>query len=110
MIMNRDYIKRREELGKFYKSKLWQKVRENALRRDNYLCVNCGRPAEVVHHIEHLSLANVDDPNVSLNLNNLKSLCSECHFEEHRGEHCNGRRIEEENPYRFDENGMLVPK
>ena len=110
MNMNRDYIARREELGKFYKSKLWNKVRENALRRDNYLCVKCGRPAEVVHHIEHLSLANVDNPEISLNLANLMSLCSECHFEEHRGEHCNGRRKEEENPYTFDSNGMLVPK
>ena len=110
MIMNRDYIKRREELGKFYKSKLWIKTRENALRRDNYLCVKCGSPAEVVHHIKHLSLENVNDPNVALNLDNLMSLCSECHFEEHRGEHCNGRRMQEDNPYTFDENGMLIPK
>ena len=109
-LMTEDYIKRRDELGKFYKSKLWNKVRENALRRDNYLCCNCGRPAEVVHHIEHLSLANVNDPNISLNLNNLRSLCADCHFEEHRGEHCRGRINKENNPYTFDENGMLVPK
>lgn len=108
--MDKDYIKRRDELGKFYKSKLWEKVRASALMRDNYLCVNCGRPATVVHHIKHLSLANVEDPNISINLDNLASLCSECHFEEHRGEHCNGRRIQEENPYTFDENGMLVLK
>lgn len=108
--MDQDYIKRRKELGKFYKSAIWIKVRENALRRDNYLCVECGRPAEVVHHIKHLSLANVDDPNVSLNLSNLKSLCSDCHFKEHKGEHCRGRIVEEQNPYMFDANGMLVPK
>ena len=108
--MDRDYIKRRKELGKFYKSTIWEKTRENALRRDNYLCVKCGRPAEVVHHIIHLSLANVDDARVSLNLDNLMSLCSECHFAEHRGEHCRGRIVEESNPYTFDENGMLIPK
>ena len=107
--MDNDYIKRRNELGKFYKSSLWEKTRENALRRDNYLC-RCGRPAEVVHHIIHLSLENVNDPSISLNLENLISLCSECHFAEHKGEHCRGRIIEEQNPYTFDENGFLIPK
>ena len=108
--MTQDYIKRREELGKFYKSAVWIKVRENALRRDNYLCTHCGKPAEVVHHIEHLTPENVNDASVALNLENLKSLCAECHFEEHRGEHCRGRMNEESNPYTFDENGMLIPK
>lgn len=108
--MDKDYIKRRNELGKFYKSSLWEKTRENALRRDKYLCVKCGRPAEVVHHKIHLSLENVDNPEISLNIDNLESLCSECHFKEHRGEHCRGRIVEEQNPYTFDANGMLIPK
>ena len=108
--MDENYIKRRKELGKFYKSALWEKTREIALRRDKYLCVHCGRPAEVVHHIEHLTLENVNDPSVSLNLDNLESLCSDCHFQEHKGEHCRGRIVEEQNPYTFDENGMLILK
>ena len=108
--MNRDYIKRREELGKFYKSKLWIKTRENALRRDNYLCVKCGKCAEVVHHVIHLNLDNVDDPSISLNLDNLISLCAECHFDAHRGEHCRGRIVQEDYNYTFDANGMLIPK
>lgn len=108
--MTEDYIKRRKAIGKFYKTKTWEKVRENALRRDKYLCQECGRPAEVVHHIIHLTEENVNDPEISLNLDNLKSLCSECHFAEHRGEHCRGRIVAEQNPYTFDENGMLIPK
>ena len=108
--MDKDYIKRRNELGKFYKSSLWEKTRENALRRDKYLCVECGRPAEVVHHKIHLSLENVNDPSISLNLDNLISLCGKCHFAEHKGEHSMGRIVEESNPYTFDENGFLIPK
>ena len=106
----RDYIKRRDELGKFYKSKQWEQVRQVALMRDKFLCQRCGRPAEIVHHKTRLSPENVNDPSISLNLKNLESLCSDCHFEEHRGEHCRGRINEEKNPYTFDENGLLIPK
>ena len=45
----------------FYSSGAWKAVREQAKKRDHYLCVN------------------VNDPRISLNLNNLKSLCRECH-------------------------------
>lgn len=108
--MTEDYIKRRKTIGKFYKSKAWSQVRENALMRDKYLCQNCGRPAEVVHHIVHLTESNVDDVSVSLNLDNLRSLCADCHFKEHKGEHCRGRIVADSNPYTFDEHGMLIPK
>lgn len=68
----------------FYSSGAWKAVREQAKKRDHYLCVDCLRegritPAEEVHHIIALSQANVNDPRISLNLNNLKSLCRECH-------------------------------
>lgn len=80
--------------------------------RDKYKCVKCGRPATEVHHIIHLSPSNIWDPAVSLNPENLMSVCRDCHFEEHRGEHARGREAAEKAggyPYRFDENGMLVP-
>lgn len=102
--MARDFAKA------LYNSKEWEVVRQTALMRDNYLCTNCGRPAEEVHHIIHLSPKNIGDPNVTLNLNNLKSLCKDCHFEEHRGEHAKGRASEEQQEYMFDENGFLVQK
>lgn len=78
--------------------------------RDNYLCQHCGRPATEVHHIKHLEPWNIYDMNVALNPDNLVSLCRDCHFEEHRGEHCLGRQKEAEYQYEFDENGMLVQK
>ena len=95
----------------FYNSIEWQKVREAVLKRDKYLCVKCGKPATEVHHKKHLSPENIWDVSISLNPDNLVSLCKDCHFEEHRGEHGNGRKKQDEQPqYVFDENGMLVPK
>lgn len=94
----------------FYKSKEWQNVSEYVRKRDNYLCVVCGNPVEEVHHKVHLSPDNINDISITLNPDNLVSLCRACHFEEHRGEHAKGRKTKEDYPYCFDENGMLVPK
>lgn len=102
IIMARDFAK------SFYNSKEWQKVREAVLMRDKYLCQHCGRPAEEVHHIKHLSPENIGDPSVTLDMNNLVSLCKDCHFEEHRGEHGKGRQSNEGYQYTFDEHGQLV--
>ena len=100
----------REFSKKFYQSKEWRKVREYVLMRDNYLCCDCGHPATEVHHIIHLTPENIWDVNISLNDANLVSLCRECHFERHRGEHAKGREMNESYPYCFDENGLLIPK
>ncbi|MBQ0113290.1 MAG: HNH endonuclease [Bacteroidales bacterium] len=97
----------------FYNSKEWENVREYCLMRDKYLCVNCGAPAEEVHHKIHLTPQNIGDKSISLNPNNLASLCRACHFEQHRGEHANGlkaKQREEKSQYTFDENGYLVRK
>lgn len=40
-------------------------------------------PAEEVHHIKELTPENIDDASVSLNLDNLVSLCRECHKARH---------------------------
>ena len=108
-----DYRQRREKLKEFYKSSAWRTAREIALKRDKYLCQDCKeRPAEVVHHIKHLDKNNVNDPNISLNQDNLISICAMCHSLRHRGEHAKGRINQEKNPYNyiFDANGMLIPK
>lgn len=105
---------RREKLRKFYKSSQWLKVRDYCLMRDKYLCRLChDRPAEVVHHIKHLTEDNVDQWEIALNPDNLISICAACHFLEHKGEHAGGRQAREHDepyPYRFDENGQLVIK
>ena len=94
----------------FYDSSEWRDVRAYVLMRDAYLCRHCGAPATEVHHIIHLSPANIYDPAIALNPDNLVSLCKECHFAQHRGEHGRGRIREEQYEYCFDENGFLQKK
>lgn len=103
--MARDFAKA------FYHSKEWQQVRDYCLRRDKYLCVHCGMPAEEVHHVTHLSPNNINDIAISLNPVNLVSLCRACHFDEHRKDRQEGvkKARESKSPYIFDENGMLIP-
>ena len=102
--MARDFSK------SFYNSKEWENTRGYILRRDKYLCQHCGRPAEEVHHKIHLTPENIGDVKVTMNPENLVSLCKACHFEEHKGEHAKGRQAAEDYDYTFDENGMLVKK
>ena len=110
--MQTDKIKaRREKLKKFYNSKSWIKVRDYCMMRDRYLCRIChDRPAEVVHHVIHLTEDNVNQWEIALNPDNLISICATCHAEQHRGEHARGRVTQEEYPYTFDKDGMLIPK
>lgn len=102
--MARDFAKA------FYRSLEWRAVRDYCLLRDNYLCQHCGHPAEEVHHKIHLTPNNITDVSITLNPNNLVCLCKDCHFQEHRGDHGNGRKNNEDYPYTFDENGNLIPK
>lgn len=98
----------------FYNSREWNSVRTYILKRDCYLCRHCGQPAEEVHHIVHLTPDNITDINISLNPDNLISLCRDCHFKEHKRERIEARRCvkkeDETYEYEFDSNGYLVRK
>ena len=100
----------------FYDSTEWAKVRAYVLMRDRYICVRCNKPAQEVHHKIRLNPDNIYDINISLNPDNLISLCRECHFAEHKAEkeaaHRKGFHKEKNEcgeGFHFDENGMLVP-
>ena len=89
----------------FYSSQQWQNCREYVKKRDSYLCQDCLRkgfvtPAEEVHHIIPLTPSNINDPSISLNAENLISLCRECHKARH-GESQGERR------YTIDEAGRV---
>lgn len=73
-------------------------------------CFAMGRltPAKVVHHKQHLTPQNIDDPKVSLAYDNLQRLCQDCHaavhsdgdaprvwFDEHGQMHAVGESFEE---------------
>jgi 5-methylcytosine-specific restriction endonuclease McrA len=73
---------------KFYKGKAWQRTRALIWSRDRGLCQDCLRrglinPAAEVHHIIELTPANIDRPEITLNPDNLISLCKDCHAKRH---------------------------
>ena len=74
----------------FYHSEAWKKARKAALVRDGGMCQDCmarfragygkkPRRADMVHHI----LSRETRPDLELCLENLISLCSECHNKRH---------------------------
>ncbi len=73
----------------FYKTEAWKSCRDSYAKSVGGLCEHCyskGRivPGEIVHHKIHLNPQNVNDPNVTLNWENLVLLCRSCHGDEHR--------------------------
>ena len=106
----------REFASAFYHSPEWAKVRTYVLMRDRYTCTRCNKPAQEVHHIIRLTPDNIWDVKVTLNPDNLVSLCRDCHFAEHKAEKeaawrkANGEKQKQcAEGFHFDENGMLIP-
>ena len=54
-------------------------------------------PAYIIHHKEYITDKNYEDDNVFYNMENLESLCIDCHNKEHF----------KKNEYYFDDNGDL---
>ena len=72
----------------FYKTKAWQKCRDEYFRKVGGLCERCKAkglivPAEIIHHKIHIDEKNINDPSITLNPNNLEALCRVCHGMEH---------------------------
>jgi gp54 protein len=69
----------------FYASQAWRILREQALERDHYECVWCREEGKVttenleVDHIKELEFY----PEFALELDNLRTLCKECHNKRH---------------------------
>ena len=87
---------------KFYKSKAWKKTRKAYYISKYGLCERCGRPGDIVHHKIHLNPSNINDPNITLNFDNLELVCQDCHNKEHSA------RLPVAEGLMFDENGDLV--
>ena len=57
----------------YLKSSTWSQKRQQALQRDNYACVECGRHTDLnVHHIRYNNIFNEQSAD-------LLTLCSDCH-------------------------------
>ncbi|MEK4148928.1 HNH endonuclease [Robertmurraya sp. FSL W8-0741] len=86
--------KTRQQKRKFYDSEDWKQLREEVKKRDNYECQECKQNGYVfidtneysekakrkkiqlvVHHIKELE----DHPELALEIDNLETLCVNCH-------------------------------
>jgi 5-methylcytosine-specific restriction endonuclease McrA len=88
---------------RFYKSKTWQQCRAAYAKRVGGLCERCrahGRivPGVIVHHKIHITPENINDPNITLDFNNMELLCRDCHTLAHT----RGKR------YKVDELGRVI--
>ena len=91
------------EARRFYKSRQWQDCRRSYISKVHGLCERCNAPGLIVHHIEYITIDNIDDPYVTLSHNNLEYLCQTCHNKEHFKRHealADG--------YTFDTDGNLI--
>ena len=79
-----------KESDPFYHSKEWKRLRKAALARDNGMCVDCmdrmragigikPNRATMVHHV----IPRSERPDLELVLENLVSLCDQCHEKRH---------------------------
>ena len=74
----------REFSKKFYNLKRWKDIRKTFISSKFGICERCGRPnAKQVHHKEYLTEDNINNPNISIDFNNLELLCDTCHQNEH---------------------------
>jgi hypothetical protein len=74
----------------FYKSHKWIKCRNSYIQKrvniDGGICEECHKnPGYIVHHKVILTQENITNADISLNHENLKYVCKECHdqFEGH---------------------------
>lgn len=87
----------------FYYSAVWRRTRKAFIESKNRVCERCGDVAEIVHHKKHLSAKNMNNPEITLDWDNLQALCRNCHAEVHMTQNC-ARELQ------FDANGNLIPK
>lgn len=79
----------REFAGNFYKTAAWTSVRRSYIKSVGGLCEECYRKGiirhgDTVHHRIPLTPENINDPEITLNPDNLILLCRDCHALEHK--------------------------
>ena len=75
----------KEQRKEFYHSVEWQRLRQQALLRDNYECQWCkvnGKVSEGVLEVDHIK--DIEHyPESATDLANLRTLCKDCHNKRH---------------------------
>lgn len=113
----------KEYSKKFYKSGVWSRARDICIKRAGGLCEICYRagiiePGKIVHHKEHLNPDNINNPEVTLNVDNLEYVCKKCHnlLHEHdeisAGKNAKSKNKNNRQPRRYtigDNGAVLMP-
>ena len=92
---------------KLYKSREWQKVRNLYMTSAKWICERCGQPATICLHKKYVTQHNINNPEITLNMENLEALCRECHEKEHSRNKLYARQS---TGIGFDEKGNIVKK
>lgn len=95
---------------RFYSSKQWQRCRQSYIERritiDGGMCEICKKKTGyIVHHKQKLTPYNINNPDITLNFNNLRYECKTCHDEEE--EHAFIRR--KKMKCSFGDDGQPIP-
>ncbi|WP_227397336.1 HNH endonuclease [Jeotgalibacillus aurantiacus] len=88
---------------RFYNSRAWRKCRAAYIKSVFGICEKCGKPGYIVDHIIEINIDNINDPDITLNHNNLQYLCLKCHNKK-----TFKKQYAVEDGYGFDENGDLI--
>lgn len=89
----------------FYDSPEWKELRLEAIARDNEECQWCKYEGKVtktnleVDHIKELEFY----PELALDIDNLRTLCKDCHNKRHERFNYKKKKIDKETNYRADE-------
>lgn len=73
----------KEYARSFYNSKAWRLCSRGFMLSKDGLCERCGRIADICHHKTYITPENINDPEITLNWDNLEALCQDCHNKEH---------------------------
>jgi 5-methylcytosine-specific restriction endonuclease McrA len=76
----RNSVRYKTEHRVYLETDKWKEKRDERLKIDGYRCVDCGKPAQCVHHL-HYQTWKHEDIDVDL-----VSLCNECHYTRHFGQ------------------------
>lgn len=93
----------KEYAKRFYTGKEWKQISRLYMTSINYVCERCGGVAEICHHKKYVTPQNINDHNITLNLDNLEGLCIDCHNKEHKRKYKSST-----NQPVFDANGDMV--
>ena len=102
-------MNRSEAVEAFYISHAWRKCRKAFAKSKGNLCERCLKRGKInpgtkkqpleTHHKIPLTDANINDPSITLNWDNLELVCKDCHEEE---------RKRKEKRWRADEDGKVT--